>query len=297
MHSIFFKYAFMYIMSITDRNIHDLVETYCNKKYKKKGKKEKELPENLKDISGWDVSQVTNMNGLFFGQTKFNEPLNEWNVSNVTNMSDMFQDCKTFNQPLDQWAPKLTKVVNTENMFHGCAAFNQDLTSWGPYFIENKKLRIHEGMFEGCKKMEEKNKPTLPDNPPSPKKTRSPIRTKTLIEEMWDKEKSIDLNYDELEDTTGKQCKSNKIKPTSCKWKEDIKSQKILFHPDLNNIDCQTTATKKFQDLDLFKSCSYPELLKNKSTGGTKRKRKSKRRRGKKTKNNRSIRRRRRRSF
>ena len=35
------------------------------------------------DISGWDVSSVTDMKGMFCLAKLFNQPLN-WNVSNVT---------------------------------------------------------------------------------------------------------------------------------------------------------------------------------------------------------------------
>jgi len=53
------------------------------------------------DISEWDVSNVTNMSGMFAHCPVFNKPLNKWNVSNVTDMSQMFSGCTRFNQPLD----------------------------------------------------------------------------------------------------------------------------------------------------------------------------------------------------
>ena len=33
----------------------------------------------------------------------FNQPLNEWNVSNVTNVEGMFLGARSFNQPLNEW--------------------------------------------------------------------------------------------------------------------------------------------------------------------------------------------------
>ena len=42
------------------------------------------------DISGWDVSNVTNMEKMFNRAESFNGDLSKWNVSNVTNMRDMF---------------------------------------------------------------------------------------------------------------------------------------------------------------------------------------------------------------
>ena len=33
----------------------------------------------------------------------FNQPLGNWDVSNVTDMSGMFNDANLFNQPLSNW--------------------------------------------------------------------------------------------------------------------------------------------------------------------------------------------------
>ena len=53
------------------------------------------------DISSWDVSNVTNMSGMF-GNSSFNQDISSWDVSNVTNMSSMFQD-SPFNQDIGSW--------------------------------------------------------------------------------------------------------------------------------------------------------------------------------------------------
>ena len=50
-----------------------------------------------KDFSGiesWDVSNVTDMYGMFAYCENFNQPLNSWDVSSVTDMSWMFDGCK-----------------------------------------------------------------------------------------------------------------------------------------------------------------------------------------------------------
>lgn len=54
-------------------------------------------------IETWDVSQVTNMVGLFRGQKKFNEDIGGWDVSHVTDMSEMLDGATSFNQRLDRW--------------------------------------------------------------------------------------------------------------------------------------------------------------------------------------------------
>ena len=71
-----------------------------------------------KDFSGieaWDVSNVTNMSGMFFKAKKFNQPLNDWDVSSVIYMGGMFYGAKKFNQPLDKW--DLSKVLEKRQMF------------------------------------------------------------------------------------------------------------------------------------------------------------------------------------
>ncbi len=41
-------------------------------------------------IGNWDVSNVTDMYGMFFELSTFNQPIENWDVSNVTNMFRMF---------------------------------------------------------------------------------------------------------------------------------------------------------------------------------------------------------------
>lgn len=53
------------------------------------------------DISQWDVSNVTDMTGLF-KTLDFNGDISQWDVSNVTDMEDMFAESE-FNQDISQW--------------------------------------------------------------------------------------------------------------------------------------------------------------------------------------------------
>ena len=61
------------------------------------------------DISDWDVSNVTNMEYMFYG-SNFNGDISYWDVSNVTNMKAMFYG-SDFNGDISRW-----DVSNVEDM-------------------------------------------------------------------------------------------------------------------------------------------------------------------------------------
>ena len=82
---------------------------------------------NNQDISGWDVSNVTHMNFMFYG-TAFNQDISGWDVSNVTNMHSMFRETTAFNQDISRW--NVSKVTDMSYMFYLASAFNQALIEW-----------------------------------------------------------------------------------------------------------------------------------------------------------------------
>ena len=41
-------------------------------------------------LASWDTSQVTDMEGTFYGASAFNQPLASWDISRVTDMMWMF---------------------------------------------------------------------------------------------------------------------------------------------------------------------------------------------------------------
>ena len=71
--------------------------------------------EDFSGIESWNVSNVTDMYGMFYGCKNFNQPLNNWDVSSVTNMNWMFAYCTNFNQPLNNW--DVSSVTNMSWMF------------------------------------------------------------------------------------------------------------------------------------------------------------------------------------
>ena len=58
----------------------------------------KEVTVNGNTYTAWDVSNVTDIAGMFQAASSFNQPIEIWDVSNVTNMSLMFSNASSFNQ-------------------------------------------------------------------------------------------------------------------------------------------------------------------------------------------------------
>ena len=96
------------------------------------------------DLSKWDVSKVKSMKYMFSHCENFKSNLSKWNVSNVKNMHAMFFDCKTFNSDLSKW--DVSKVENMGYMFKNCDNFNSDLSNW-----DVSSVRDMECMFWYCK--------------------------------------------------------------------------------------------------------------------------------------------------
>ena len=80
------------------------------------------------DISGWDMSNVENMSGMFYRQPLFNQDLSSWDTSNVHNISSIFWKASAFNQPLNSW--DVSNVTNMAFSLRETSVFNQDLSSW-----------------------------------------------------------------------------------------------------------------------------------------------------------------------
>jgi hypothetical protein len=78
------------------------------------------------DIGSWDVSSVTNMEGMFVGNwgmgaaNPFNQDISSWDVSNVSDMSIMFKESE-INQDLSSW-----NVVNVIS----CEEFSVNTPQW-----------------------------------------------------------------------------------------------------------------------------------------------------------------------
>ena len=85
------------------------------------------------NITYWDVSSVTNMSHMFYQQRQFNQPIREWDVSSVTNMEYMFGGCFAFNRGIGNW--NTSNVTDMSGMFWYTYNFNQDLSNWNIFNV------------------------------------------------------------------------------------------------------------------------------------------------------------------
>ena len=117
---------------ITDANFKESIRKY----YLGTPAEKQEIITLFGSIEEWDVSQVTYMSSAFTSSdpsgnipgVQFNADLSNWNVSNVTDMFGMFGACSVFNQDLSSW--NVSNVTDMRLMFLYCSVFNQDLSSW-----------------------------------------------------------------------------------------------------------------------------------------------------------------------
>ena len=88
---------------------------------------------NEGDFNDIDTSKITNMSDLFEGMTKFNGNISNWDVSNVTNMESMFYS-SNFNGDISKW--NVSNVTNMKFMFR-YSKFNSDISKWDVSNVTN----------------------------------------------------------------------------------------------------------------------------------------------------------------
>ena len=94
------------------------------------------------DITSWNMSQATNLEGMFQGCEKFNQNIGKWNTFQVKNLKHTFSKCARFNQKL-LW--DVSQVENMLGTFDNCFEYNQPLSDWNVSQVKNMR-----GMFMGC---------------------------------------------------------------------------------------------------------------------------------------------------
>ncbi|PPE04117.1 BspA family leucine-rich repeat surface protein [Williamsoniiplasma lucivorax] len=87
------------------------------------------------NLANWNTRNITNMQGVFRGATRFNGDISTWNTANVITMENMFFSAWAFNQDLSKW--DTSKVQDMSGMFCDTRAFNQDLSKWNTANVES----------------------------------------------------------------------------------------------------------------------------------------------------------------
>ena len=100
----------------------------------------------IKDVSNWDVSNVTNMTQVFYNTKKLTSlDLSGWNTSSVTDMKGMFNSCQNLTT-LDVSSFDTSKVIDMNNMFNNCTG----LTSLNLSGFDTSNVTSMSYMFNGC---------------------------------------------------------------------------------------------------------------------------------------------------
>ena len=102
------------------------------------------------DVSGWNTSNVTNMDSVFEDCTSLKNivGLADWNTAKVEDMYGMFENCMSLQKLTDISGWNTAKVSNMNLLFAGMSNLRElDITNWsrGQYATE---------MFEGCVRLE-----------------------------------------------------------------------------------------------------------------------------------------------
>ena len=95
------------------------------------------------NISSWNVANVTNMSSMFF-LGSFDQDIGNWDVSNVTNMNFMFF-ATPFNQDIGGW--DVSNVTDMGNLFRNTTQFNQDLSSWDVSQVTDMTFMFFSSVF------------------------------------------------------------------------------------------------------------------------------------------------------
>lgn len=95
------------------------------------------------DVTGWDLSTVTEAQYMFSYAYNFNRDISAWDVSSVTNMAYMFLSASAFRQDLSAW--DVGNVSNMFAMFRFASQFNADLSGWCVSRIATKPLNFDGG--------------------------------------------------------------------------------------------------------------------------------------------------------
>ena len=98
----------------------------------------------IEKIPKWKPPALTDASYFFLSCFILNDPnISYWNMSNVTNAEGMFTNCAQLNQPLNNW--DTSKITNMDAMFQQAYKFDQDISSWDVHLIPTKPNAFDNG--------------------------------------------------------------------------------------------------------------------------------------------------------
>jgi len=95
-------------------------------------------------LSTWNTSSLANFNGAFYNNSSLIADLSGWNFTAATNVAQMFQSCSSFNPNVSTWT--FTSLTNFNSMFNGCSSF----TGVGIENWDVSGVSTFAGLFNGC---------------------------------------------------------------------------------------------------------------------------------------------------
>ena len=86
------------------------------------------------DLTQWDTRKVTNIEGILW-HSGATVDISTWDISNVTNASYLFYQALSFNGDISEW--DTSSVTNMTQMFYDAKSFNQDISKWDTSSVTN----------------------------------------------------------------------------------------------------------------------------------------------------------------
>lgn len=100
------------------------------------------------DISLWDVSNVTNMSGMF-EESDFDGDLSKWDVSRVQTMESMFDNSKYTgeNGDISDW--DISSVIDMSFMFYENTEYKGDISYWNVSNVKTMDAMFKDSSYDG----------------------------------------------------------------------------------------------------------------------------------------------------
>ena len=94
------------------------------------------------DVSEWDVSRMTNMEGVFAHAESFDSDISTWDVSSVANMDDIFSGAASFTHNLCGAAWTNSKATKEDIFVESSGSISQAVRKTTTTFLPQTKTEL-----------------------------------------------------------------------------------------------------------------------------------------------------------